>query len=920
MTVAFGAGYGAMMFGSGISQNISLTQSGRYVTPEQTHASQESSYAAGGGSILGALVGAPFGAAASLALQFAGGAAGQVYGANATASGEVAASTRQTGELLTNEVGGSTQALREFTSALTEAGAPIKELQTAFTTLSQLAPISSSDIGGAVASAGLMSNALGERYNPALSGASSYISSNPILAPGGMDFARSAGRMTPGELGTYAVSAAFQGDYGSALNFETLESGASLTPLQSREAGFVRKEMGESDVEKGYEQIFFPSRLNAAYSAAADVANAQNAAGSAISADVTAAWQVGTAAKSGIVQSQTEMGVASGRLTMAEMMGQSPSVVMGIAATMSPEALAAAGGGSPDQAYSTGITITTAAGGANAPPVFGANGLMSVPQSAPTAEDAARSRLTAANAGIQAYLSSHSDLQKTDPRQYAQLVDLQQQNIGALQQIEVEGVSNFKSAFDYGLNTETTGYSLGITQRELAGGTAASMASDIQKQANFLTQVANDAGNPMTPAERTSLLSTAAQMPHENLMRQYGQTEAGLGVQVAAGASAVGVATAGGTTDQLQSAQQQQMQSLLSVQQQITEELSKQGLTYDEQIAKQRQLVEIGQQIATLNIQNAQVDFERAHGVASANIGYASTVSGIAISGYGNVGGSNFDASIIPGQESVVASDRARLAQLPPGTEPYRAVLNTLGNDQQTLFGQVLTRDTYSPSGATDIAVNTAMTNLAISEQVPYLDYGSNPMIAAMAGIKAIQGEESDTQKSLTKAMADTRSTDPTVSSAGWAAADADTQKLNAERLHVASLQRQQYTSEFNAIPEAVWGGQLGGTGTSIIPFGAASSYFGGGNPFLTGTWGAPPHPSSMSPSNPVAGGSAGGFFDQAMDPNAALVAAMKELTAAIKSRGAGGNSAPPGAPPSPGMPNVRQVQDTQVIPLYTGR
>ena len=220
-------GYALAQIGQEGGQYYEKTNSGQYLTPEQ-----QQTAAAGALPGIGALAGTAIGSLIAPGIgSWVGGMIGG--GAGSAASGVLGAgfereqSVRQTSDVFGTATGASTDALKEFADTLRSTSAATKEMQTAFTTLSTAGP----GVGaGTLSGAAFMSGALGERYNPALSGLTHALSSDPLLRSLQPSVAATGGRLTTAQLGDIATAEAFSGDYAASTDAATLAEGTLTSP------------------------------------------------------------------------------------------------------------------------------------------------------------------------------------------------------------------------------------------------------------------------------------------------------------------------------------------------------------------------------------------------------------------------------------------------------------------------------------------------------------------------------------------------------------------------------------------------------------------------------------------------------------------------------------------------------------------
>ena len=474
--------------------DYALNNSGNYLTPEQRETANAAMLPGAfglAGTVAGAMIGGPMGAwAGSIAGAAVGGSLQSIVGANEQREQAV----RQTGDVYGTQTGESAAALRDFTDSLRQANVATKEAYAAFSTLASAGP----GIGaGTLPGVALMSGALGERYNPALSGLTHALSSDPILRALQPQIAATGGNLGAGRLGDIAVAEAFSGDWGASNDAATLAEGSLTNPQYAKDAN--NADRAESwavygDLFTNWHALgrdlsgqvkhyhaggsFLPNTDDPnQYVPGADAERAR------IAKDRAGAYALYTQGASAEEIAKTGVGLAAARLGIAENQGATDAQLAATAQTL----YGAVAAGVP--------------------------------------------KLTQEAAGIDGYLADHPHMDA------ATRLKMQQTRDGYLTEaygMEGQQAQTQKALFGRSLETEQSGFALGDAVAGYSGQSFASRAGSYRAQEDYLAGVADGPG-PLSPSERNSLRQSVLDQRRTFQQGELGEEEAGFGLSITKG-------------------------------------------------------------------------------------------------------------------------------------------------------------------------------------------------------------------------------------------------------------------------------------------------------------------------------------------------------------------------------------------------
>jgi hypothetical protein len=760
-------GMAAIQAGERLSQNAARNDSGAYVTPEQRAASDMTATAGGVGSIiglgLGALTGTPGGAMLG---SMAGGAAGNVMGADFAAGQERHQAGRETAEMLATQLGAASDKVKEFAETLASAGAPIKELQTAIATLTGLSP--GANATTTVSGAAGLSNALGERFNPALAGSAHFLGSDANLMGMAPEFAAKGGNLGASELGNLSVNAAFSGNWQASNDLATLQEGAIKNPNYSRDKSFIDREAPDSD--KDY--FTNPGRYDAAEEAKDRLKGESEYLPGHSPADVkktaderAAAFGVHVASARAQVGASTAFSLAGNALSLLGATGANDA------------ALDAAASG----VYS--------------------------------AADTAASAFDSASASIGDYVSKHKDMSDSDRLSYEQQqAQLQIQSGTARQTAAQVRRERFMGRMD----TDAANFGLGMTQDQTSGMSAADMASDISKRQDYLSGVISDPQSPPKPSEKAAMEAQRLQLGFQSTQAINSQAEAGIGIGAAQ--VNVGLATAqttGGAGDVYQ-ARGGQISSEVEMVRQLRQELDGVNLSYDQRQEKQTRVLQL-----TADITQAESSRRNEYFAAQGDLLATNHAADTAGNDRNILRGGNsaFDANVLGDTDAQIGLAQRKLSAAVSVQEKAdaRRDIQVLGNQKDAELDQA---NTFHPSAEQNQYEINTRGEFQRSLLNPWMDGpDSNPFTRGAAVLALDRG----------KLQALDANKQRIISSGGrWEGEDQTryTEARNGLLNDQAQMEHAERFAMFNAVPEALLGSPGGGVGSAVMPLSALSAMF----------------------------------------------------------------------------------------------
>jgi hypothetical protein len=827
----FAIGYGAQVAGQGASAYYGL-QDGRYYTPEaQQEAVNDVQYSSAGllaGTVIGAAIAGPEGAIAG---QFIGQAGGQAYSSYLNAGQEREQSTRETAEGLATAIGAATSQVREFAETLSNAGAPIKELQSAFAVMSAAGP--GLNAGASIAGAADLSNSLGERFLPAFTGVEGFLAGNPILAPNVVDFNAVGGKLSSQRLGNLSVISAFGGNFKTSEDALTLEEGAATSvqrknDLVTRDT-FEKENYWDNWVQNDYDEFrrTLGIPVNAANSKVVAAAEANKRLGLP-DPEADAARQRTTKERD-----------AAFELYSAAAADQQfgSSSVSSISAQIS---LADVGGATDADLAKLGTSLTGAVGIAN-----------------PAWESL--------SAGITTYINNNPKLDPNDRRQLEALRN--QANTMPLQN-ELTSAQVQRSILERSIGTNVAEFGEWQTSNTLAGATPTQMAGAFDSEAAYYEDLAANAKG-LRPAERARFRQQAQQIRFQSGTdgeSSFREDISVLGTERGRLAQDVGEAERSGSYADVASAERlvagNELRQVYRDQQRIA-----QGVPWAEQQNLTREIDSLTGMAAQTNY---AAGIQRYEGERS-EIGYDISDAGLnrRMRLLGNTGMAPGDLDAVRREVSL---DQIELGR---NTDPKRTpmLMDRIQSDEALLGDREEAARRFRPSAGQSAYLIETETEYDLARMAPYQGGpDSNPWQRGMALENVLQGQIASRDANRRRLQ----------SQGQWNGIDEQNyaQDSRADRLQEAGLEHDRLFSMYSAVPEAVIGSPGGGIGAAVINPAALSAYF---NPTpVAGGFGNTPGSTQQMANAP---GSVAGFQQAAGgDHSAQMTSLLSQILQAIVS------------------------------------
>ena len=796
----------------GAGKLYAATNSGDYVTPEEK-ASAAGGLLQGAGALVGTALGGWGGG-------IIGGGIGSFAENILTANQQREQSIRQTSELVGTVTGGDANAVREFTEALRSGTAAVKEVQQAFSTLTNAGPgvNTTTSLAGAEA----MSNALGERFNPALSGVERAIGSDPILRGLQPELGRTGGRLTASQYGDLAVTEAFQGDFAASNNALTLQEGAQATQYDKDKAFTER--WADTPI---WTKLLYPSKNGAALDAAQRMgteAPDPNAAGVAAQTvkDRDAAFGLYLDSSSAQEQARAGVGLAETRLSLSQ----------------------ASGGGS--QAMAVQVRAIDAL----------------VKTSTPALEADAK--------GIQDYLTAHPDMA---PQMRNALQRTLDDDLAAPEKMALLDRQEHRRLFDTEQQEQAAGYGLSqsaaqsaLVTGRLSGRTNAEMQGQedalLAGQRAFAGQQRQDASSSLvSPAERAAMqahanaLDTdAAQQGYAFKMGGYAQTLGGIDLRADRAGLGVTQAQIGGGAGDVYQARGQEVDAFRAKIAELSTELQRGALTVEDRTAKERELTAAQGQAVRADFTRTQDYFGDQSRLTDTQESTAAVGLGRRMARRGNAG---YDPNItalagaaVSEAEGHLAYDRAHYSgnrQLLAGDE------NRVATAAEQYQERLDAANPYHRTGAQVRRFNDDETNAEMAQISPWMaGPEGSPLTRNSRLIDDYRRDMAGLQGNRAKHLqaGDWRDEDET----GFR------QELNADRLKEARAEHDLvYGGLLPQEVQARIGAPGGGAGVAVQPLAAVAAAYGAYNP-TQGSFGAHPNGYHSSVGMAPEGGAAGAF------------------------------------------------------------
>ena len=479
-------GFGGMQAVSNLTKAVSPLVSGDSYLPDQVQEQALTSALPLLGSIAGTLIGSRLGPGGGMGGQFLGQSvgAGIEEVADTYFSGHTAAQERAGAAI--GEGQGGAGAVKELTDALTQALTPAaKELAETLSKLSQSAPVGAS----APAEFGQFQLGMGVGFAANAQGEERFLSSNPFLAPVRSAFnSNPLTALSPGDYLGNAAAAAMAGDYdGMKSSFafaETETDRNTANPQYQGDADFIKRREGESVWQKGVEDLFVPTRVRA-YNVArqrltGEVPDGPGAADArkAVTAqedEIRQEWMTHTLDEANVGYAGSLLGADSAALSGAMARGGGSAALRGAIPDMQKDA-------------------------------------------------------TLATSALQTDIEDNEANARKHPLQRAVFLANEAADREQAAKIGASLDATRKAAFDTGMQEEGANFGLYADKHALGGTSAADMLYGYRKQADYLSGVAADPRNPLSPSERMGMEDSAVRLRYTAAQNVYQEENLNLDV------------------------------------------------------------------------------------------------------------------------------------------------------------------------------------------------------------------------------------------------------------------------------------------------------------------------------------------------------------------------------------------------------
>lgn len=789
---AYAIGYGLMEGGSEVSNLISKTASGQYVTPEMQDAASSSVFS-GLGMGVGGLVGEAFGPAGGLIGQFAGGAVGQVAGAAIQAGDEREQATREAAERLAVSLGAASDKLDGFRSQIEATGAPVAQLGQVLEGLSSAGPLGENSIAGA----GAMTNALGEYAQKNYASVERDLG-DPTLFTLSQNFARN-GRLN--QEGYHAVGLKDAVEGNSTGLVEAQRAARATTEADDPEYQARAKELHED--QQSWGQTFNHAGTVLAQHLGIHMEDED---------PITNAQKAMDARRNELEKSPDPEAARENDLLRA--FGEDRQTL-----TISQAQAGAAAGG---------VEAVRLRGGSAADIRQAGDAYEGTLSSAEGAETSIIARLQTelanpANKADEGYLKEQIATHQQEEQKYTNA-----------------GLDQERTNFDASFGEEQAQYGVSETRSLLHGASAEDLLRRRRKQAQFLAGEAADPENPLSPTERAGIEEQSAKLRFTAQQAVYtqkeGSIESGLGQSQAQLATARTV----GDDSGIQAGEAAVKQNLLDLERQLQSELTSGNLLYEQRYQKQQQLAGVQAQIA----QNAATDRRQEAGRTETEDSSNLTLDTLGLSRKIRVGGSA--ALDTTAEDADYTKSQADLTRdISAETDPVRRkalqvrlreneVTRDERRDQENQF--VADPETRMADIRGEGTLRRANSAFERSREVPFYDgaINTNPLTAGNELLGELTKDEARRTADFGKET--TRRSDLQASGRWDTLAEekytTDQQnyldRIDADKNQSTRLEHEKMEAMFGAVPESIIGGagMSSGMGAAVTPTAAASAYY----------------------------------------------------------------------------------------------
>ena len=777
-------GYSAMSLGSGIA-GMARLNAGQYVSPEQMQAAQMNAFlpfgASAAGTVIGTALGGPIG---GLAGQFIGGAAGQAGSAVFGASMERAQAARETGDVVGMASGGSAQAVKEFVQALKDTHAPLKELQNTFTQVARMGGGGMS--GAAVTAAGNASLALGAQYDWTTQTILQSLQKNPFLSSERSRALGNGGQLDGVTTDSLAVAFSAIGDDTTAAAYKQSSLSGLQNPKYNRDVS-VSGDPRDNSPMGLWNQLARPVS--------------------------TFFGKLGGGDWNALQHTLDDVSAADARLTKGE-----PKLMPGASAIGSALAKATESASDVFHDYQQREAV----------------GRKSLDTD--TAEfqslslrGASNERLWRSFAGIKRQGDSYVALgnkqgdflwglaTKTTDKGAKLILENEAADVeNKAQAANIQGNAIKRSLFERDMELDSTEFSSDVFDQTYRGQSARAMRGRVTGRRDKLNAIAGDPNSPMSDAERAAYKLQARQLDVQNHQAIYAQDEGQIDVRTARAQRGVVTAASYETPDKERAAQGALRGTLQAQEGQLNRELAEGNLSYDQRLAKMREIAGLQVQVTQNEVASRTAYFAEKDSIYGNESAGLSANIGRVVRRDGNAGINV--AGIASADDRQIANARAAYsqAQTPEEQARYGRQIADL-TEQKNAFLEM--SNTYSPNAKDQQAQITMQGQMRRAMLMPYMDGPDSNRFAI--GNRLMGFDKGQISKLNANRAAKMKA-------GTWHEEDQTTYlgQLNGLQNDIADAEYSERYELFSALPEMVVGAPQGGVGVSIMPTKALAAAF----------------------------------------------------------------------------------------------
>jgi hypothetical protein len=432
-------------------------------------------------------------------------------------------------------------------------------------------------------------------------------------------------------------------------------------------------------------------------------------------------------------------------------------------------------------------------------------------------------------------------------------------------QFESVPTENRVAAFRTGLGEEDARFSLSVTRARIEGGSAGDIYARTRAQSRYLQGIDEDPSSPLSPTERAGIEQGRLQSVYQAQQDVYSQNLEGNTLRSQVALERVDKAQRDGGPQEVFQAGQAVVESYTARVKELTDELNKGGLTFDDRIQKEKQLSDARRQSSSYDDANHERLYDDNGTVFSTqresdSVGLSRRI--------GRGGNAAFDRSILSDDLNAETNAQSRLdydRRAHPGN-PQRIAGDTLAlrQSQDAREDDLDAANTYRPTGAQSRQLANDEAAFSRSKIAPYTDAGGDPFSRG-------QSLENDYRQRLGELD---RNRAGVIRAGNWR--DEDESRYTDQRNDLlgreSELEHDRLEAAYGALPEMVAGSVRGGTGAALVTPRAISALYSpnaengswagvpaGGHP-VGGVASVSPYGKGIDPSGliPMTGGSAG--------------------------------------------------------------